>query len=159
MKNIECNKVLVELAVVLHDVDDYKVTGNKSDDLVNCKKYLNTQDLTEEEKELVCDIIKNVSFSKNKDKIQNLSIEAKIVQDADRIDAIGAVGIARAFQFGGKNNRNMYGKNSTLNHFDEKLLKIYDMLNLEESKKIAKERHEFLVEFYNQFKNEIGEAK
>ena len=154
---VNCDKFIVELSIILHDIDDYKVVDNNNGELYNCIRFLKSNNIEQSKIDLICNIINNVSYSKNKDKIQNLSVEAMIVQDADRIDALGAIGIARTFQYGGKKNRKMYGDvNSTINHFDDKLLKIYDMLNLKESKEISEYRYKFLVEFYNQFKKEAG---
>ena len=79
-------------------------------------------------------------------------MEIRIVQDADRIDAIGAVGIARTFAFGGAKNRSL---DDSLDHFDEKLLLLYDLLSTEEAKRIALPRHQFLQAFYKQYKEEI----
>ncbi len=149
LKKAKCNHLAVKLAIILHDVDDYKVTKIKTDDCIRAREYLNTTNLDNETIEHICYIINNMSFSK-KDK-KELSYEGMIVQDADRIDALGAVGIARTFQFGGQNNREMY---NSFEHFDEKLIKLYDMLNTKEAKEIALPRHEFLMSFYNQFKIE-----
>ena len=98
--------------------------------------------------EAVCHAIAAHSFSAQ---IAPLTTEAKIVQDADRIDAIGAVGIARTFAFGGAKNRSL---DDSLNHFDEKLLLLYDLLNTEAAKRIDLPRHQFLQAFYGQYKRE-----
>lgn len=102
----------------------------------------------------VVDIIRIHRFSRG---IKALSLEAKILQDADRLDAIGAVGIARAFACGAKKGVPMYSHSgsSTLNHFNEKLLKIKDSLNTETARRIAEERHEFTQLFLKKFLNEV----
>ncbi len=152
-KTIECDKLIVKLAAILHDIDDPKITKMNTGDCTKARMFLNTLQYDKEFVDEVCSIINNMSFSKNKDKKQTLTIEGQIVQDADRLDAIGAVGIARTFQYGGQHNR---GMNSSIDHFDDKLLKLYDLLNTEEAKTIGKPRHDFLVDFYNQFRREFN---
>lgn len=150
-ENIECDKLIVKLALILHDIDDPKITKMNTGDCMKARIYLNTLDIDRSIAEKVCDIINKISFSKNKNEKQDLSIEGQIVQDADRLDALGAIGIARTFQYGGQNSRSM---NSSLAHFDEKLFLLYDLLNTEYAKEIGVERHNFVVNFYNQFKKE-----
>lgn len=150
--NIECDKFVVEMALILHDVDDPKITKVKTDDCIITRKYLETKNINKEQINHICNIINNMSFSKNKEIKRELTLEGKIVQDADRIDALGAVGIARTFQYGGQNNREM---ENSIEHFDDKLLKLYDLLNTEEAKEIAKERNEFIINFYKQIKKEM----
>ncbi|MBQ3981866.1 MAG: HD domain-containing protein, partial [Treponema sp.] len=100
--------------------------------------------------EFICQIINGVSFSKNKEK-QPQTIEGKIVQDADRIDAIGAVGIARTFAYGGKAGRTL---ESSLQHFNDKLLLLKDKMNTQEAKRIAESRHLYMEEFLSEFQKE-----
>ena len=109
------------------------------------------QDVDEELINKICSIINSVSFSRNKDIIPD-TIEKMIVQDADRLDAIGAIGIARTFAFGGKHNRSL---ESSIDHFHEKLLLIKDMMNTSEAKKLANERHAFLEAFIEEMNKEI----
>lgn len=149
---IECDKFVVEMAIILHDVDDPKITKVKTDDCIITRKFLNTLNIDVKQIEEICNIINNMSFSKNKEIKRSLTLEGKIVQDADRIDALGAVGIARTFQFGGQNNREM---ENSIQHFDDKLLKLYSLLNTTEAKEIAKPRYDFIVNFYNQIKQEM----
>ncbi|MBO5142938.1 MAG: HD domain-containing protein [Clostridia bacterium] len=171
----ECDSELVCLGALLHDVDDYKIVGKDAEPFKNAKTFLNTQGYPEDKIEKICHIISQVSF-KGKDTITPDTIEGKIVQDADRLDAIGAIGIVRAFTYGG--NRNMpihdpdiiyddsmtqqeYYKNAgtTINHFYEKLLKLKDLMNTESAKKIAMHRHEymemFLKEFYDEWEGRV----
>ena len=93
-----------------------------------------------------------MSFSKNKDTHPE-SIEGKIVQDADRLDAMGAIGIARTFAYGGKNGRSL---DSSLQHFEDKLLLLKDKMNTEQAKQMAEVRHTYLEEFLDEFKSEAG---
>ena len=112
----------------------------------------------------------NLGFSANIDEQKELSIEGKIVQDADRLDAIGAIGIARTFAYGGKNGRLMYnpnnnelvneeeykqkGSNTSISHFYDKLLKIKDLMNTDTAKIIAQKRHKYLEDFLQEFLEE-----
>lgn len=145
-----CNEEVVKLALILHDIDDPKINKDYNGDCTLARNFLENK-VTKENANHICEIINRMSFSKNKEKKQELTFEGKIVQDADRIDALGAVGIARTFSYGGAKNRTML---NSIDHFDEKLLHLYDLLNTNEAKKIAKQRHEFLVNFYHQFKKE-----
>ena len=133
--------------------------------------FLKSQNVDEVIATHVVKIIKNVSFKGGKEKRTFNSKELDVVQDADRLDALGAVGIARTFNYGGFKNRALYDpsippnlnmtkeqyKNSsapTINHFYEKLLLLKDLMNTETGKKIAQERHDFMVTFLNQFYQE-----
>ncbi|MCR4911699.1 MAG: hypothetical protein K5925_04170 [Bacilli bacterium] len=107
-------------------------------------------------KDKITYILSYLSFCKYKISPEDFPIEGKIVSDADRLDAIGAIGIARAFSYGGSHNRKMYGSSDfTIKHFDEKLLVLDKYLYLEESKKIAAKRMKLLRQFYKEFKQEI----
>ena len=168
-KDMDCDKQLVSVASLLHDVDDAKLFDSKDYD--NARKILNDLNYEKDFIEKVINIIKDVSF-KGKDSVIPSSLEGKIVQDADRLDAIGAIGIARTFAYGGNHNRLIYdpsikpnlnmdynqyknANNPTINHFYEKLLLLKDMMNLEKSKEIATHRHkfmeEYLIEFYDEW--------
>ena len=142
---------LITVAALLHDVDDHKLFQG-SEDLSNARRILKEVRYCDEFSDKVCHIIEQVSFSKNHDKIPD-SVEAMVVQDADRLDAIGAVGIARAFAYSGATNRTL---DDTLMHFYEKLFKIKGMLNTEAAKQIAEERHEFMKTFINNYVRESG---
>jgi uncharacterized protein len=157
------------MAALLHDADDWKLNGNIKTE--NAKIWLLKNNIDENTINIICEIIDNLSFKGANVKEKELSIEGKIVQDADRIDAIGAIGIARAFAYGGSKNRALYNpesknvfhnsfdeyknsEGSTINHFYEKLLLLKDRINTKKGKQIAEERHEFMVNYLNQFFNE-----
>lgn len=165
------DKYIVSLAALLHDVDDWKFTDTNETNTSNIEKFLRSVDADDDTIERVCAIIKKISFKGGVVDSTQTTIEGKIVQDADRLDAIGAIGIARTFAYGGSKNRMMYDpsikpktfktldevkneKNHTINHFYEKLLKLKDMMNTETGKKLAKERHEFMEEFLKEFYKE-----
>lgn len=160
---------VVELAALLHDIADHKLhDGDEEIGPRKAAEWMDNQKVLEEVKNHVLQIMQEVSFSKGK---KPSSLEGKIVQDADRLDAIGAIGIARTFAFGGYKKREMYNPeippvayatledykkntNPTLNHFYEKLLLLRDMMNTEEAKNIAHERHQFMEQYLKQFYQE-----
>lgn len=174
-KGEDCDIELVCLSALLHDVDDYKIVGEQEKSFKNARAFLQKVNYPEDKIEKICDIISQVSF-KGKYTVTPNTIEGKIVQDADRLDAIGAIGIARTFTFGGNHKLPIYNPNidykdidcsqsdykkptTTINHFYEKLLKLKDLMNTETAKKIAEHRHElmlnFLEEFYKEWNVEI----
>ena len=144
----KCDKKIVALASLLHDADDPKLfhTGNNG----NARKFLSSHKVSKKETDAICRVINSVSFSHNKDKAPS-SIEEKIVQDSDRLDAMGAIGIARTFAYGGKHDRSL---DDSVRHFYEKLLLLYDLLNTDEAKKIGRKRALFLKEFLREYKEE-----
>lgn len=147
----DINKVCI--IALLHDVDDYKISPKTATTQDNAKLFLKKHNYENNEIAIILKDISNISFSKGVNP-SILSIEAKIVQDADRIDAIGAIGIARTFAYGGSHNRPIYDPNNTLctiNHFYEKLLKLESMMNTNKGKSIAKDRTIFLEKFLQQF--------
>lgn len=168
----ECNHDVVELSALLHDIADPKFhNGDETLALKVSREFLEGQNTPEDVIEQVLFVIKNISFKNRSEVPQNLPIELKIVQDADRIDAIGAIGVARTFNFGGFKNNLMYHPNiqpqlnmskeeykksngTTINHFYEKLLLLKDLMNTEKGKKIAEERHNFMLLFLDQFYKE-----
>lgn len=171
---------VVSLAALLHDIADAKFNnGNETLGPKKAATFLIAQKVPKEIGVHVVHIIKNMSFknSFNTGKTKAFtSKELQVVQDADRLDAIGAIGIARCFNYGGFKNRALYNpeiipnlnmtkeeyKNSnapTINHFYEKLLLLKDKMNTATGKKIAKERHIFMEQFLNQFYNEWNGAK
>ncbi|MBR2988818.1 MAG: phosphohydrolase [Clostridia bacterium] len=144
---IKADREVVLTCAVLHDIVDHKLFKNDE----NLDDFFAIYPTDKEYQ--IRTVISEVSFSSGK---KCTSVESEIVQDADRLDAIGAVGVARAFAYGGKLDRPLYGEEeSTINHFYEKLLKIKDLLNTEKAKEIAVSRHEFLRQFLEQFYDEI----
>ncbi len=162
----------IELAALLHDISDHKMNGGILNAGGNVAYNLLIDLGCNESKALkVKEIVDGVSY-KGANVADNMqSIEGKIVQDADRLDAIGAIGIARAFAFGGNKDRPMYlpdskpemhdsfeiyanSKSHTINHFYEKLLLLKDRLNTESAVKIGSERHTFMENYLQQFYNE-----
>ncbi len=154
-KAIDLTKV--KLIALLHDVDDYKISPNTSTNLDNARSFLNDNNIANEEIEAIISDISNLSFSKGKSS-DCLSIEGKIVQDADRLEALGAIGIARTFAYSGANNRAIYdpidNKDSAIKHFYDKLLKLEDLMNTNYGKQLAKERTNFMKDFLNEFYKE-----
>lgn len=168
----ECTIEVVELSALLHDIADPKFhNGDETLALKISREFLESQNTPENIIEQVVFVIKNISFKNRGEAPENLPVELKIVQDADRIDAIGAIGIGRTFNFGGFKNNPMYDPNiqpslnmskeeykksngTTINHFYEKLLLLKDLMNTSEGKKIAEERHDFMLRFLDQFYKE-----
>lgn len=164
-----CDETVVKLGALLHDIADSKF--NDGDEVVGPKTariFLESEGVEEEIINRVIKIIENISYKGGNVKKDFSSIELDIVQDADRLDAIGAIGIARAFNYGGFKNRAMYDpkiapnlkmtkeeyKNSTaptFNHFYEKLLLLKDKMNTATGKQIALERHRYMETFMAQF--------
>jgi len=163
------NLFLIEMAALLHDLDDWKLKKNPGDN--KTKKWLNHLAITEKAAIQILEIISQVSFKGAGISTKPTTIEAKIVQDADRLDAIGAIGIARTFAYGGSKGRLIYDpeiqpvlhndfetyKNNTaptINHFYEKLLLLKSRMNTKTGKKMAENRHCFIENFLKQFFNE-----
>ena len=165
----DCDVLVVKLGALLHDIADSKF--HNGDETVGPKKarlFLESENVSENTIVHVINIIENISF-KGGNVIKNFhSLELDIVQDADRLDAIGAIGIARTFNYGGFKNRSLYNpniapnlhmskeeyKNSeapTINHFYEKLLLLKDKMNTKTGKEIAAQRHHFMESFLSQF--------
>ncbi|WP_329806986.1 HD domain-containing protein [Flavobacterium facile] len=171
-KEETCNLEVVQLAALLHDIADSKFhDGDETVGPKVAKEFLTSENVSEETINHVVKIIENISFKGGNFEKKFTSKELEIVQDADRLDAIGAVGIARTFNYGGFKNREIYNpeiepnlkmskeeyKNSTaptINHFYEKLLLLKDKMNTESGKKIAQQRHTFMETFLEQFYNE-----
>jgi len=164
-----CDEIVVKLGALLHDIADSKFhAGNETVGPKVAREFLESEGVSEVIISHVIQIIDNISFKGGKTEKAFSSIELDIVQDADRLDAIGAIGIARAFNYGGFKNRAMYDpkiapkmnmskeeyKNSqapTINHFYEKLLLLKDKMNTETGKQIAEQRHNYMQEFLAQF--------
>ena len=145
----QANAFRAELLAWLHDMTDDKLASNIGASSVY--EFLRELTVPEEDVRFVLDGLHYISYRKYPILPPEVPLEIRIVQDADRIDAIGAVGIARTFAFGGAKSRSL---DDSLNHFDEKLLLLYDLLNTEAAKRIALPRHQFLQAFYQQFKAE-----
>ena len=148
-----CDKQIVALAALLHDADDHKLF--KTENNANARGFLMEHNLEEQKIAQIIDIINTVSFSKNRDR-KPATIEGKIVQDADRLDAMGAVGIARTFAYGGSHGRELV---ASIQHFHDKLLRLKELMNTEKAKEIAKDRHEYLLGFLNEWEKETGNQK
>lgn len=172
LKTEEADALVCELGALLHDIADHKFHEKGEEKGINMAlRFLKDQELEDDKLEAILDIIRNVSFSKNIHSKKNYSKELQIVQDADRIDALGAIGIARTFNYGGFKNRKIYDPEikpkvyesandyvksdaPTLNHFYEKLLLLKDLMNTETGKKLALERNRYMEDFLNQFYKE-----
>ena len=169
--------LVVQLAALLHDIADSKF--NDGDETIGprlAREFLSKQQLPTEQLEQVIAIIENISFKGGNQVQTYFSKELAVVQDADRLDAIGAIGIARTFNYGGFKNRALYdpaippdlqlskeaykkSKAPTLNHFYEKLLRLKDLMHTETARELAAERHQFMEQFLSRFYSEWeGEA-
>ncbi|ESU29900.1 hydrolase [Flavobacterium limnosediminis JC2902] len=164
-----CDLTVVKLGALLHDIADSKFhDGDENVGPKTARDFLESQDVSEETIQHVIAIIENISFKGGNFEKEFHSKELEIVQDADRLDALGAIGIARTFNYGGFKNRPLYNPNiqpnlnmskeeyknnnaPTLNHFYEKLLLLKDKMNTETGKKIALERHRYMENFLSQF--------
>ena len=144
----DCDRQVVALAALLHDADDYKLF--KTADNANARDFLNSQNMDEATVKKICTAINSVSFSKNRDRCPE-SLEGRIVQDADRLDAIGAIGIARTFAYGGKHGRTL---DSSIEHCHEKLLLLKAMMHTEKAKEMAESRHTFMESFLQEWEKE-----
>ena len=143
-----CDREVVALAALLHDADDHKLFHTENN--ANARSFLRAQGLAQEKTERICRVINAVSFSQNRGKRPDTP-EGRIVQDADRLDALGAIGIARTFAYGGEHGRPL---EDSIGHFYEKLLLLKDELNTETARKIAAPRHAFLERFLEEYQKE-----
>ena len=147
----DADVLIIVLASLLHDADDHKLFDTENNE--NARRFMKDQNISEEYMNRICDVINSVSFSKNKG-VKPSTLEGCIVQDADRLDALGAIGIARTFAYGGRNNRSLV---ESVKHFHEKLLLLKDQMNTPEAKRIAEERHKFLENYILELYKEMGE--
>lgn len=167
LKEEKADSLLVELAVLLHDVSDPKYKKEEEDPETDIINRLN---ISSQQKQKIQDIIRSVSFKGGNGEAP-VTAEARTVQDADRLDAIGAVGIARAFAYGGAKGRQLYDWDevprtemseqqyrskpvSSVTHFYEKLLLLKDQMTTNTGKRMAEERHQFMLSFLHQLKKE-----
>ncbi len=165
----KCELLVVQLGALLHDIADSKFhNGDETIGPKLAQSFLENENVAQETIFHVIKIIENISFKGGNTDKKFTSIELDIVQDADRLDAIGAIGVARTFNYGGFKNRTLYDPNiapltnmskevyknnsgPTINHFYEKLLLLKDKMNTETGKKIAAKRHLFMEHFLSQF--------
>ena len=146
----EADSFVSSLAALLHDTDDHKLFDTENN--MNARSFMKNEGIPLETIEQICIIINAVSFSHNRGKSPE-TLEGKIVQDADRLDAIGAIGIARTFAFGGKSGRPLA---DSIKHFYDKLLLLKDELNTDAAKDIAHKRHEYMQDFLEEYYLETG---
>ncbi|MFT4414129.1 HD domain-containing protein [Fredinandcohnia humi] len=166
----KANLFIVELAALLHDIADEKLNHSEEEGLTKVSNWLSSLNISEQDQNEIIEIISTMSF-KGGNRPPVRTIEGKVVQDADRLDAIGAIGIARTFAYAGSHGDLIYdpnlpfrenmtkeeyrnGKSTAINHFYEKLLLLRETLNSDTAKEIAKERHEFMLHFLEQFYKE-----
>lgn len=176
-KEEDCDLTVVQLGALLHDIADSKFhDGDETVGPRTARAFLEGKNVSEEIIQHVIHIIENISFKGGNFEKKFNSKELEIVQDADRLDAIGAIGIARCFNYGGFKNRALYdpaiapnlnmskeeykkSDSPTLNHFYEKLLLLKDKMNTPTGKKIAAARHQYMEDFLSQFYAEWNGVK
>ena len=166
-KSEDADLFLVELAALLHDIDDWKLVENK-DDKQKAKSWLLSCGIDHKLTERICGVIEGVSFKGAGVNTSTNDLVCRVLQDADRLDAIGAIGIARTFAYGGSRGRGIYDpeippelhtdfenyKKSTtpsINHFYEKLLLLKDQMQTKMGRSLAEQRHEYMLRFLDQF--------
>jgi uncharacterized protein len=162
---------IIEMAALLHDLDDYKITGLESPVPEKAKSWLYSQNVEADVASLILQVIEEVSYKGSDIETPVSSVESAVVQDADRLDAIGAIGIARTFAYGGYKNRLIYDPKiapemhddfqayesstaPTINHFYEKLLLLKDRMNTNTAKLMAAQRHQFMENYLQHFFDE-----
>ncbi|RRD95304.1 HD domain-containing protein [Clostridiales bacterium COT073_COT-073] len=160
---------VVGLTALLHDVDDIKLSPDTHEEKENAVRFMRQVNLETDIINRVCMIIEEISFGGKS--VMPTTIEGKCVQDADRLDALGAIGIARAFAFGGNHQRQMHhpeiapnlnmskeeyrkAKSTTINHFYEKLFRLKALMNTKSGKQIAEQREVFMKDFLEEFMRE-----
>ncbi len=161
----------VELIAALHDVRDFKFTGDEMSGAREAERWLLEQNASPELSALVASNIAGISFKGAGTRTRSLTIEGMCVQDADRLDAVGAIGVARCFAYGGTKERPIHDprtavahhstteqylshQGTSINHFYEKLLLLKDRMNTQSAKNLATERHKFMEAYLQQFFDE-----
>lgn len=166
----QANRAIVLAAAYMHDLADDKLVSDPEAKRNEMEKLLATAGFASDQASEVLDIIARMSFSANLGEHQSLSLEGQVVQDADRLDAIGAIGITRAVYYSGHFGETVYDPliapreemtkeeyrqpGTTINHFYEKLLKIADQMNTQPAKKIAQHRNQVMLDYLTEFKAE-----
>lgn len=145
-----CDHLVVSLASLLHDADDPKLFSSKHNE--NTIRFLKENNIPENKIKHICQTINSVSFSKNKDKKPD-TIEGCIVQDADRLDAMGAIAIARTFAYGGHHKQSLQ---ISVNHLYEKCIKLYDLLNTKRARELGEKRQQFLQNYLIELSDETN---
>ena len=145
---------VVQLAALLHDVDDHKLSPETCENHLRAVTFLRGNGADEVKIRIITDIISRISFSANKG--IPTTLEGKCVQDADRLDAMGAIGIARTFAYGGSRGRRMHDpqgmdKNATVQHFYDKLLLLKESMNTPTARRLAEDRDRFMRSYLEQF--------
>lgn len=169
-KTADLDMEAVQMIALLHDLDDRKLSPRTYDNLDRAREFLYKNDVAADRREMILDSIRKLSFKGTGKSVPN-SLEGKIVQDADRLDAMGAIGIARTFAFGGSRGRVIFdptqppkmdmneetynrGQSTGINHFYEKLLRLKDLMNTEAGKAMAAHRHSYMEKFLEEFYGE-----
>lgn len=173
LKTEKADSQIVELACLLHDIADSKFyNGDEEIGPAKAENFLKQEGFDDEKTKHIIKIIRHMSFKNSFDGKKFTSDEMDIVQDADRLDAIGAIGIARAFNYGGHKGREIYNpgikpdeklnkekyknsKSPSINHFYEKLLLLKEMMNTKSGRTMAEQRHEFMKLYLEQFFSEV----
>ena len=167
----KADSFIVEMCALLHDIDDWKFSNTNDIQTTVTENFLKSINIDGSSLEQIIKIIQTMSFKGGIVDSTQTTIEGKVVQDADRLDAIGAIGIARTFAYGGHKNRLIYdpdikpmdfksleevknAENHTINHFYEKLLKLKDLMNTDTAKELAEKRHKFMENFLEEFYEE-----
>jgi uncharacterized protein len=152
---------IIGLSAYLHDVDDEKLPHSVKGEYIHAKHLMTVTGIDLPIQQQVLEVISQVSYTKQMKGTKTTSLEAMIVQDADRLDAIGAIGIARTFAFGGAHQRSLFERidHSSHQHFYDKLIHIKDLINTHAARIIAKKRHRFLLQYLKTLERELKQSK